>query len=207
MRVTTRVAETNGVNLGVEVGFTVRFNSKTSGAMRLVRDGQSALKEAENDRYLSKYSFVIADEVHERGIDTDPLMGILKMTLKSRKGFKVIIMSATLVAKFDARSRARVFLLLSDYITAVGPISKAQAVQRMGRAVRTGPGKCVRICTKDAYEQHTVQSPVPAMAHSSMDAVLLKLHEMRFDDVLRFPFVDPPAVEVLLRAMEDLMNM
>lgn len=89
----------------------------------------------------------------------------------------------------------------------VGPISKAQAVQRMGRAGRTGPGNCVRICTKDAYEQHTIQSPVPAMAHSRMDAVLLKLHEMRCDDVLRFPFVDPPSVEVLLRAKEDLMDM
>lgn len=89
----------------------------------------------------------------------------------------------------------------------VGPVSKAQAVQRMGRAGRTGPGKCVCICTKDAYEQHTIQSPVPAMAHSRMDAVLLKLHEMRFGDVLRFPFVDPPAVEVLLRAKEDLTYM
>lgn len=35
----------------------------------------------------------------------------------------------------------------------VGPISKAQAVQRMGRAGRTGPGKC--LCTKD----HTRTTP------------------------------------------------
>lgn len=89
----------------------------------------------------------------------------------------------------------------------VGPISKAQAVQRMGRAGRTGPGKCVRLCTKDAYENHTILSPLPAMAYSRMDFVLLKLHEMRFDDVLRFPFVDPPSVEVLYRAKEDLMDM
>lgn len=89
----------------------------------------------------------------------------------------------------------------------VGPISKAQAVQRMGGAGRTGPGKCVRLCTKDAYENHTILSPVPAMEYSWMDVVLLKLHEMRFDDVLRFPFVDPPSVEVLYRAKEGLMDM
>lgn len=35
------------------------------------------------------------------------------------------------------------------------------------------------------------------MAHSKMDAVLLKLHEMQYDDVRRFPFVDK----------EDLMDM
>lgn len=45
------------------------------------------------------------------------------------------------------------------------------------------------------------------MAYSRMDVVLLKLHEMRFDDVLRFLFVDPPSVEVLYRAKEDLMDM
>lgn len=45
------------------------------------------------------------------------------------------------------------------------------------------------------------------MAYSRMDIVLLKLHEMRFDDVLRFVFVDPPSVEVLYRAKEDLMDM
>lgn len=89
----------------------------------------------------------------------------------------------------------------------VGPISKAQAAQRMGRAGRTGPGKCVRLCTKDAYENRTILSPVPAMAHSRMDVVLLKLHEMRLDDVLRFPFADPPSAEVLYRAKEDLMDM
>lgn len=97
--------------------------------------------------------------------------------------------------------------MLSKQTTQVGPISKAQAVQGIGRAGRTSPGKCVRICTKDAYENHTILSPVPAMAHSRMDVVLLKLHEMRFDNVLRFPFVDPPSVEVLYRAKEDLMDM
>lgn len=89
----------------------------------------------------------------------------------------------------------------------VAPISKAQAVQGTGCAGRTSPGKCVWSCTEDAYENHTILSPVPAMAHSRMDAVFLKLHEMRFDDVLRFPFVDPPSVEVLYRTKEDLMDM
>lgn len=111
--VTTRVAETNGFNLGVEVGFRVRFNSKSSGAMCLVHDGRSALKEVENDRYLSKCSCVIADEVHERGIDTDLLMGILKMTLKSCKDLKVIIMSATLMANFDAHFQGAGVLFLA----------------------------------------------------------------------------------------------
>lgn len=70
-----------------------------------------------------------------------------------------------------------------------------------------GSGQCFRIGTKEAYSLHTILSPVPAMVHSRMDAVVLKLHEMRYDDVLRFPFVDPPSVEVLFRAKEDLKDM
>lgn len=72
--VATRVAEINNVKLGAEVGFRVGFNSKTSGATRLVymTDGL-LLKEAENDRYLSRYSCVIVVEVHERGINTNLL--------------------------------------------------------------------------------------------------------------------------------------
>lgn len=89
----------------------------------------------------------------------------------------------------------------------VGPISKAQAVQRMGRAGRSGLENAYGSNTKDAYENHTILSPMPAMAYSRMDVMLLKLHEMRFDDMMRFPFKDPPSVEVLYLAKEDLMDM
>lgn len=88
-----------------------------------------------------------------------------------------------------------------------GPISKAEAEQRMARAGRTAPGKCFRICTKEAYENLTTQSLVPAWVNSNMAAELLKLHEMGYDDVLRFPFADPPAPEILFRAKQDLLDM
>lgn len=89
----------------------------------------------------------------------------------------------------------------------IGPISKAEAGQRMGRAGRTGPGKCFRICTKEAYESHTIPFPAPAWVNTNMAAELLRLHEMGYDDVLRSPFADPPAPEILFRAKEDLLDM
>lgn len=88
-----------------------------------------------------------------------------------------------------------------------GPNLKGPGCAEDGSRRPNGPRKCVRLCTKDAYENHTILSPVPAMAYSRMDVVLLKLHEMRFDDMMRFPFKDPPSVEVLYRAKEDLMDM
>lgn len=44
---------------------------------------------------LSKYSVIILDEIHERTINTDVLLGLVKGLLKERVDLKVILMSAT----------------------------------------------------------------------------------------------------------------
>jgi len=43
----------------------------------------------------------------------------------------------------------------------VAPISKSSARQRAGRAGRTGPGKCYRLYTEDAYNNEMLDTTVP----------------------------------------------
>jgi HrpA-like RNA helicase len=53
------------------------------------------------DENFTKFDCIILDETHERGVNTDILMGLLKIRLNKsiEKNLKVIIMSATICSK------------------------------------------------------------------------------------------------------------
>ena len=48
------------------------------------------------DPHLSMYNVIVIDEVHERHIHTDYLLGVLKCLIHHREDVKVILMSATI---------------------------------------------------------------------------------------------------------------
>jgi pre-mRNA-splicing factor ATP-dependent RNA helicase DHX15/PRP43 len=99
MSVAQRVADEMDVTLGEEVGYSIRFDDKTSEKtiLKYMTDGM-LLREAMNDHNLTRYSTIILDEAHERTLATDILMGLLKEVVLRRKDLKLIIMSATLDA-------------------------------------------------------------------------------------------------------------
>src|SRR4029077_20715522 len=92
-----RIAEEIGQPLGGSVGFRVRFADQVSDATRLVlmTDGL-LLAELAADPQLRRYDTVIVDEAHERSLNVDLLMGVLKRLLPRRPDLKVIVTSATL---------------------------------------------------------------------------------------------------------------
>ncbi|XP_074536580.1 putative ATP-dependent RNA helicase DHX40 [Halichoeres trimaculatus] len=103
--VAQRVAHEMQCTLGREVGYQVRFDDCTSQdtALKYMTDG-CLLREVLADPCLSQYSVVILDEVHERSLSTDILLGLLKKVFsdpaKATRGrsfpLKVVVMSATL---------------------------------------------------------------------------------------------------------------
>ena len=103
MSIAKRVSQEMEVELGEQVGYTVRFDDKTSQntLIKYVTDGL-LLKEATTDHTLKKYQIVIIDEAHERTLATDILFGFLKELMEKRKELKLIIMSATFdIEKFQ----------------------------------------------------------------------------------------------------------
>ena len=92
-----RVAEELGQTVGRSVGFRVRFADQVSDATRLVlmTDGL-LLAELASDPLLRRYDTVIVDEAHERTLNVDLLLGVLKRLLPRRPELKLIVTSATL---------------------------------------------------------------------------------------------------------------
>lgn len=98
-----RVAEEMGSPLGSaspasKVGYSVRFDENTSPGTRIkyLTEGM-LLQELLRDATLSQYSCVVVDEVHERSVNVDLLLGFLKnLVYGRRKGsLRVVVMSAT----------------------------------------------------------------------------------------------------------------
>ncbi|XP_030382951.1 ATP-dependent RNA helicase DHX33 isoform X2 [Scaptodrosophila lebanonensis] len=97
-----RVAQELSTTVGDIVGYTVRFEDMTSHKTRIrfLTDGV-LLREAICDRLLRKYSIIMLDEAHERTVNTDVLLGIVKEAQHKRciqklPGLKLIITSATM---------------------------------------------------------------------------------------------------------------
>ncbi|XP_050367474.1 probable pre-mRNA-splicing factor ATP-dependent RNA helicase DEAH2 isoform X2 [Argentina anserina] len=86
----------------------------------------------------------------------------------------------------------------------VSPISKASAHQRSGRAGRTRPGKCFRLYTEKSFHNDLVPQTYPEILRSNLANTVLTLKKLGIDDLVHFDFMDPPAPETLMRALEVL---
>ncbi|XP_057306625.1 probable ATP-dependent RNA helicase DHX34 isoform X2 [Hydractinia symbiolongicarpus] len=82
---------------GSDVAYQVRFEtSKTKKTKVLFLTEGLLLRQFQSDPALSMYNIVVVDEVHERHINGDFLLGVLKCLLQQRTDLKLVLMSATI---------------------------------------------------------------------------------------------------------------
>lgn len=95
--VAARVAEELSTPLGHLVGYKVRFGDKTTPetCIKVMTDG-ILLAEVQGDPLLEQYDTLIIDEAHERSLNIDFLLGIIRRVLPRRPDLKLIITSATI---------------------------------------------------------------------------------------------------------------
>lgn len=82
---------------GAFCGYTMRFHDTTDSTTRIkiMTDG-IILQEVKADPLLSRYSVIMVDEAHERSLNIDFILGLLKEITLKRPELRVIISSATI---------------------------------------------------------------------------------------------------------------
>jgi ATP-dependent helicase HrpB len=95
-----RVAEEMGERVGETVGYQVRFEDVTGPRTRLRFVTEGVLtRRLITDPELKGVDAVVLDEFHERHLDTDLALALLKRLQGRRPGLKLVVMSATLDAR------------------------------------------------------------------------------------------------------------
>lgn len=95
------MAQEVGTTLGTSVGYTIRFDDKTSPetAIKYVTDGILLREASLSDPLLSRYSVIMIDEAHELNCNTEILMGVVKKIRRKRTDLRIIVCSATIDAE------------------------------------------------------------------------------------------------------------
>lgn len=93
-----RIAQERGSRLGDEVGFQVRFERQATRATRIlvVTEG-ILLRRLQDDPFLEDVGVVVFDEFHERNLNSELALGMVRKVQQSvRPELKIAVMSATL---------------------------------------------------------------------------------------------------------------
>ncbi|KAL7550933.1 hypothetical protein ACHAWF_014139 [Thalassiosira exigua] len=138
------------------VGYVVRGDSKMCPSTRLMFCTTGVLlRQLQSDKALDVITHILIDEVHERHLDTDVLLAILKQTLPSLPNLSVVLMSATMdadrFAKYWGESTPRMHIpgfthpvkdrSLEDVLelTCYIPPKKKKKQQQRGRSYQIQP--------------------------------------------------------------------
>lgn len=96
--VAQRIAYEEEVHLGDRIGYQVRFENRTSKHTQIVVSTEGILlRRLQDDPLLEDTAIVLLDEFHERSLDSDLTLGMLRRLQQTmREDLRIVIMSATI---------------------------------------------------------------------------------------------------------------
>lgn len=212
-----RVAKERGEQIGKSIGYHVRFEAQfpePNGSVTFCTTGvflkrlQSML--ASNDRRgqseFERISHIIVDEVHERDVDTDLLLVVLKqlMALKRAKkqSLKVVLMSATIDPTLFETYFADEEGVPADTITVPGrtyPVTK-YFMDDFTEKVLSGPMEWVK--NQETVARYIARELGPVAAVKMGVRLPPKMPETKDDLDLPYPFV-AAMISHVLQTSED----
>ncbi|XP_068273657.1 probable ATP-dependent RNA helicase DHX34 isoform X1 [Nyctibius grandis] len=138
---------------GNQVGYQIRFESTRSPATKIVFLTEGLLlRQVQREPMLPGYHVLIADEVHERHLHSDFLLGVLRRLLPARPDLKLVLMSATInIRLFSTYFGGAPVLQVPGRIFPISviyqPIPKEEAptVGKSGKSERLDPLPYLRV--------------------------------------------------------------
>ncbi|MCU0718353.1 MAG: ATP-dependent helicase HrpB [Pirellula sp.] len=96
--VAQRIASEEACQLGDRVGYQVRFENRTNQQTRIVVSTEGILlRRLQDDPLIEDVAIVLLDEFHERSLDSDLTLGMLRRLQQTmRDDLRIVIMSATI---------------------------------------------------------------------------------------------------------------
>ncbi|KAJ5708818.1 ATP-dependent RNA helicase prh1 [Penicillium malachiteum] len=203
-----RVAEEMGTPLGSsspasKVGYSVRFDTSTSPSTRVkfLTEGM-LLQEMLHDPWLTKYSAVVVDEVHERGINVDLVTGFLRNLVSGKREgrggipLKVVVMSATadmesLLGFFQEGFKAQPQIQNGETNGATGSKDSVRDISVCHIKGRQFPVK-------------TIYSPEPV--HDFVDAALKIIFQIHYKEPMPGDILVFLTGQETVEALENLVN-
>jgi len=86
------------------------------------------------------------------------------------------------------------------------PISRASAIQRAGRAGRTGPGRCYRLYTQTEFSSRPAFE-MPEIQRADLCQTVLELKSLGIENFENFPWFEAPSLRSLESAQELLYRL
>jgi RNA helicase HrpA len=104
LSVSHKIAVDTGTEVGGLVGYKMRFADATcrDTRVKIMTDG-ILIQEMQLDRNLDEYDVLMIDEAHERSLNIDIILGLLKQILGRRRDLRVLVSSATIDPERFAR--------------------------------------------------------------------------------------------------------
>lgn len=182
------VAKQMGTPLGQDVGFHVRFEDTTDTGTRLnfMTDG-ILLRKLQEDPLLLQFDAVMIDEAHERSLNIDFTLGLLKRSQELRKAkgiapIKIVVASATLEKdKFHAffpetplvQIEGRAFPITTEYIPSAPDKFKNTIARTIEKIVARGDSGDILVFVAGRSDIREAQRE---LENRRVDVEILQLH-------------------------------